>query len=224
MEKKKKTSNQPPAEFQHNPFKSLKQVKPSLSTASSPARPEKRKSTPAEDEELFQRAMSGAKKLHDEDEPEHAETRAEKKSAPVPAEDSDLFLQAMQQIGTSLRINTAGYEPAEPEQCRTSSRRARQLRRGTLRINAELDLHGFTRDEAMARLQRFIAESFQRGLEAVLVITGKGINSPEGPVLQVAAREWLEGKGRQLGMVAEFSSAPRDKGGSGAFVVFLKRR
>jgi len=55
----------------------------------------------------------------------------------------------------------------------------------------------------------------------VLVITGKGINSPEGPVLQGAVAGWLRQQGK--GMVAEFSPAPRDKGGSGAFVVFLKK-
>ncbi|HWR73104.1 MAG TPA: DNA mismatch repair protein MutS, partial [Nitrospirota bacterium] len=33
---------------------------------------------------------------------------------------------------------------------------------------------------------------------------------------------WLREQGK--GMVAEFAPAPRDKGGSGAFVVFLRRR
>ena len=56
----------------------------------------------------------------------------------------------------------------------------------------------------------------------MLVITGKGINSAEGPVLQGAVADWLREKGR--GLVAEFAPAPRDKGGSGAFVVFLKNK
>lgn len=220
---KKKTPKQSPAEFQHNPFKSLKGIAVSSPSASSPAKPVKRKATPHEDEELFLRAMSGAKKLHETDHAEVPEQRSEK-NKPIPAESDDkhLFLQAMQKVGTSLRINTHEYEPEDVGQRRSSSSRAKQLKRGTLRINAELDLHGYTRDEAIAKLERFIAGAYQRQLDAVLIITGKGINSPEGPVLQVAAKEWLEGRGKV--MVSEFTTAPRDKGGSGAFVAFLRRK
>jgi DNA-nicking Smr family endonuclease len=56
----------------------------------------------------------------------------------------------------------------------------------------------------------------------VLVITGKGINSPEGPVLQRVVAEWLRKEGK--GTVAEFAPAPREMGGSGAFVVFLRKQ
>ncbi len=98
----------------------------------------------------------------------------------------------------------------------------RQLKRGTVRISQELDLHGYLKDEALVRLEQFIADARSRGQQAVLVITGKGINSPEGPVLQGAVAAWLRNKGK--GLIAEFSSAPRELGGSGAFVVFLKKK
>jgi DNA-nicking Smr family endonuclease len=98
----------------------------------------------------------------------------------------------------------------------------RQLKRGTIRISAELDLHGFLKDEALARLEHFISDAYSLGRQAVLVITGKGINSPDGPVLPGAVSRWLREPGK--GMVAEFHPAPRDKGGSGAFVVFLKQK
>jgi len=96
------------------------------------------------------------------------------------------------------------------------------LRRGALRIDLELDLHGLTREEALASLERFVAGAYNRGQKAVLVITGKGNNSPEEPVLQGAVAGWLRDRGK--GMVAEFSPAPRQMGGSGAFVVFLKEK
>ena len=105
---------------------------------------------------------------------------------------------------------------------RSAVGRMRQLKRGAIRIREELDLHGEIRDAALVKLEHFIAGAFHRGQKAVLVITGKGINSPEGPVLQGAVAAWLRGKGK--GMVAEFAPAPRDLGGSGAFVVFLKVR
>ena len=98
----------------------------------------------------------------------------------------------------------------------------RQLKRGTIRISEELDLHGFLKDEALKRLEHFIANAYARGSQSVLVITGKGINSPEGPVLPGAVAAWLREQGR--GMIAEFHPAPRDRGGSGAIVVFLRQR
>jgi DNA-nicking Smr family endonuclease len=55
---------------------------------------------------------------------------------------------------------------------------------------------------------------------AVLVITGKGNNSTGEPVLQQAVAAWLRDAGREL--VLEIAPAPREMGGSGAFVVFLR--
>nr|WP_243689446.1 Smr/MutS family protein [Geotalea toluenoxydans] len=98
--------------------------------------------------------------------------------------------------------------------------RLRQLRRGTIRVDFQLDLHGLTRDEAVVSLARFVTGAYNRAQKAVLVITGKGNNSSGEPVLQAAVAGWLRDKGKE--MVAEFAPAPRQMGGSGAFVVFLK--
>ena len=127
----------------------------------------------------------------------------------------------MQKIGT--HFNDAMIDPDREEaDHRSATSIMRQLKRGTIRITRELYLHGSLRDEALDRLRSFIVTAFNGGQRAVLVITGKGINSPDGPVLQGAVNEWLRSEGR--GMVAEFSSAPRALGGKGAFVVFLKKR
>ncbi len=136
-------------------------------------------------------------------------------------DDSQLFLAAMQKIGTTFHDTMPEREPEEAEQ-RSSTSRMRQLKRGTIRISQELDLHGFLKDEALVQLEQFVAAACSRGQQAVLVITGKGINSPEGPVLQGAVAGWLRSEGK--GLIAEFSSAPRELGGSGAFVVFLKKK
>jgi DNA-nicking Smr family endonuclease len=125
----------------------------------------------------------------------------------------------------ALNATTFRAEAPEPEDAgpsRSPSSRMRQLKRGTIHIGGELDLHGFLKDEALKRLEHFITSAYARGSQAVLVITGKGINSPEGPVLPGAAAAWLRDQGK--GMVAEFLPAPRDKGGSGAIVAFLRKR
>jgi len=135
--------------------------------------------------------------------------------------DRDTFLSAMNAMGPHLDQETKTDEKGDPS-TRSRAGRMRQLKRGTVRIEAELDLHGLTREEAVFRLKHFIADCSRRGMATILLITGKGVNSPEGPVLREAVPAWIRGPGKEL--VSECIPAPRDKGGSGAFVVFLKRR
>jgi DNA-nicking Smr family endonuclease len=225
--KKSKPPEQAPADFKNNPFKSLKGFSPKTA-------PAEIKSTPAplrdsktglqeDDASLFLSAVDGARRINHAPEPADiatGEQAAEKAGAHAP-EDQQLFLQAMRKIGTSFREEATEPETGDSAR-RSQTSRMRQLKRGTIHISGELDLHGFLKDEALLRLGQFISSAFSRGQTAVLVITGKGINSPEGPVLQGAVAEWLRKQGK--GMVAEFSPAPRESGGSGAFVVFLKRK
>jgi DNA-nicking Smr family endonuclease len=224
--KKSKPPEQPPVDFKHNPFKSLKGLatKPSTSDNKTPA-PSRPKKTEEKEEDaaaLFFQAMDGAKRIEPESDPTAPAStqRAANKPVSVPPEDSSLFLQAMKKIGTSFKDAVPEHEE-ESQERRSSSSRMKQLKRGTIRVTEELDLHGYLRDEAITRLGHFISAAYARNQQAVLVITGKGINSPEGPVLQGAVASWLRERGK--GMVAEFASAPRDLGGSGAFVVFLKK-
>jgi DNA-nicking Smr family endonuclease len=223
--KKKKPNEQFPADFKNNPFKSLKGFTPPPATPDKKAAlPRKKEEKPEDESALFFRAVSGARKIEEDEAPisDSVPQGAQAKPSHEPPEDNQLFLQAMQKIGTTIKdIRPPDAELHDPER-RSSSSRVKQLKRGTIRISAELDLHGFLKDEALSRLEHFIAVAYGRGQQAVLVITGKGINSPEGPVLQGAVSSWLSGKGK--GMVVEFAPAPRDRGGSGAFVVFLKKK
>jgi len=223
--KKKKSDNQFPADFKNNPFRPLRGFTPQTPSAKKTAPLPRRKAQQTEDDSaLFLLAVEGARRIEGDEGPAAGpamQKTAEKREAAV-TEDRELFLKAMQKIGTTLRDRLpVEAELDEPERQAPTSR-MRQLKRGSIRIGDELDLHGYLRDEALAELERFIASACNRGLDAVLVITGKGVNSPEGPVLKGAAATWLGGRGK--GMVAEFLPAPRDKGGSGAYVVFLKKK
>ncbi len=222
---KRKENNKDNGTFKTSPFRALKGLR-ATAPARQPERP--RASAPETPEDaalLFQRAMDGARPVHDPDEGRPVRQKSDRPASP-PAEraGSELFLEAMQSLGTGMLRTPADDEGEgiDPPAQRSSSSRMRQLKKGSLRISAELDLHGFLRDEALRRLERFIAAAFAQGQDAVLVITGKGINSSEGPVLRSAAEAWLRSTG--TGMVAEVHPAPRDRGGSGAFVVFLKRK
>jgi DNA-nicking Smr family endonuclease len=101
-------------------------------------------------------------------------------------------------------------------------RRAERLKRGQLRPEARLDLHGMTQDEAHRALAGFLSRAQEAGQRSVLVITGKG-GSGRGGVLRDAVPRWLA-EAPHRGLVLAIAPAqPRD-GGAGALYVLLRRR
>jgi len=95
----------------------------------------------------------------------------------------------------------------------------RKLRRGHWVIQAQLDLHGFRRDEARTALAEFVRQASRRGLRCVRIIHGKGLGSVNRePVLKGWVRNWLPQKQEVLA----FCQARAADGGSGALVVLLK--
>ncbi len=95
----------------------------------------------------------------------------------------------------------------------------RRLRRGYWKIQAQLDLHGYTRDEARLQLVAFLDASQKRGFRCVRVIHGKGLSSRNHePVLKARVGSWLS----QRNDVLAFCQARPEDGGSGAVLVLLK--
>ncbi len=94
----------------------------------------------------------------------------------------------------------------------------RQLRRGQVPVEAELDLHGLTAARAEAALTLFLAEALAQQLEGLRIVHGKGLRSGErGPVLRLLVSDFL----RRVGAVQAFASARVADGGSGATLVLL---
>ncbi|OGT19732.1 MAG: hypothetical protein A2342_05730, partial [Gallionellales bacterium RIFOXYB12_FULL_54_9] len=86
----------------------------------------------------------------------------------------------------------------------------RKLKRSP--IEDSLDLHGYQGDAARRLLLEFLHEATQHQLRCVLVIHGKGMNSPGGEaVLRILTRNWLT----QHPQVVAFCSALPGTGGSG---------
>jgi len=223
---KKKKGNPPrPKEFANPAFSALKglQANPAEPQPVKPKVPPVTKVTEPNDMDLFLLAMSGVEKLGGMP---HKPLK-EKSEAPVKAvvrkieaSEQQLFLEAIN--GLKLDVKFHNETPAEPLPAKAgSSSRMKQLRRGTIRLDYELDLHGLTKDEAIDALNSFIKGAHRREQKAVLVITGRGNHSPDEPVLKSAVDKWLREKGTE--MVVEFFSAPRQMGGEGAIVVFLRQ-
>ncbi len=128
------------------------------------------------------------------------------------------FLQEVEKLQLDVRFEDS--LPSEEELRPLAGNRLRQLKRGIIQLDRQLDLHGLTREEAIQSLAPFLAAARNAGEKAVLIITGKGVHSAEGPVLQQVVAGWLRDQGRDL--VSEYAPAPREMGGSGAFVTFLR--
>jgi DNA-nicking Smr family endonuclease len=98
-----------------------------------------------------------------------------------------------------------------------------RLHQGSYSIQDYIDLHGLFAHEAEPVLRRFIRESARRGCRAVLVIHGRGLKSPDKPVLKGKVFDWLT-RGPLRAFVMALASARACDGGSGATYVLLRRR
>jgi DNA-nicking Smr family endonuclease len=125
------------------------------------------------------------------------------------------FLEAVGAMGKTFKDEWPGDEPVN----QAVPRRMRQVERGQLKPEAELDLHGLTIAEASAKVRFFLQDVLYQGFQTVLIITGKGLHSSDGPVLRQAVEALLN---QQTEQVVEWGIAPRRYGGEGALVVFLR--
>jgi DNA-nicking Smr family endonuclease len=95
----------------------------------------------------------------------------------------------------------------------------RKLKRGQWIIQASLDLHGATVDQARDSLARFLAQSRHAGLRRVRIVHGKGTRSANNvPLIRNKVRLSLS----QRDEVLAFCDAAPGDGGSGAVWVLLK--
>lgn len=108
--------------------------------------------------------------------------------------------------------------PMEPLTRRMKSRVAK----GRHTIDAKLDLHGFTQQEAHSILLRFLRAAYDRDARLVLVITGKGRGGEVG-VLRRQVPQWL-GLPEFRALVVGFEDAAITHGGAGALYVRVRRQ
>ena len=96
----------------------------------------------------------------------------------------------------------------------------RRVRQGELLPERTLDLHGFSRDGARQALKSFVATGRREGLRLLLVVTGRGLHSKEGPVLRDQVPSWL--RMDCADDVHDLAKAPTSLGGEGALLVVLR--
>ena len=95
----------------------------------------------------------------------------------------------------------------------------------------KLDLHGYSLDNANKVVKKFIIESFDKGYNKLLVVTGKGLRSKsyDNPyisenlsVLKNSVPEYIKNNENLNSIINKITQADQQDGGEGAINIFLK--
>ena len=188
--------------------------------------------------------------LHPESTADHAGADARDGQKPGPQKRA-VSSYVPRQLPSHLRTSasTGAYHRAgnKPSLMQAGDPRMdRNVRRGRIKIDAVIDLHGMTQIAAHERLKSFVTHARNRSFRVILVITGKGgdplarghrhdshmaaplstgpadrhASAPRG-VLRQRFADWVnESPLRE--QITRVSTAKQTDGGTGAFYVFLK--
>ena len=222
MKKKKQTKQNGSESYNNNPFKPLKGFAVSAPEENHPSSVIPDSEPAVEKERNFSEEMDflGVTPLSGKDSVERdrpAEVPMESKSSSEELTDEELFLGSLGQL--NVCFNDQIPEPTKI----AAPRRLKQLKLGKLVPDASLDLHGLQRHQVAEKITHFIEKATYHGWQTLLIVTGRGLNSPDGePVLREETERFL-GNDKKFSIV-EWGRAPRQFGGDGALVVFLKRK
>ncbi len=166
------------------------------------------------DSELFRKAIGPVKTIKKDklllkpDEKPRPYPKQQLKEAINPLENADVSAETVMQ-GDRIDYLAPGLQKNV----------LRKLRKGYFGLDAHIDLHGLTSQEAKRQFIRFIQDCQENGCRCVHIIHGKGYRSPNNqPVLKNDLNLWL----RQHKDVLAFCSSPPRAGGTGAVFVLLR--
>ena len=188
-----------------------------------------RRNLSAEERALWSRVVEGTKPL-----PKMPKVSGDKTdlAPPPPAPEQAEALPPFRigerpNASASAERALAARGPAPP---RMDAKAFGRLRRGKLKPEARIDLHGLTAAAAHTALIAFVLRAQGEGKRLVLVITGKGRGEgntspfPERPgILRRQVPHWLETPPLAQA-VLQVATAHQRHGGSGAYYVYLRRR
>jgi DNA-nicking Smr family endonuclease len=166
----------------------------------------------------FRKAMQGTRRLESEARVPENKPKPKPRARFSKADEQSVLTESLEDDIDTIE---SGYGAALRFQRQHVGRRTmRKLQRGGFSVQAEIDLHGMTLEEAKPRLADFIEYSASQGKYCVRVVHGKGLGSGDrGPVLKNAVNRWL----RKWDNVLAFASARQVDGGTGAVYVLLQR-
>ena len=130
----------------------------------------------------------------------------------------------------STALKSSAYPlPITPTSPNMDAKAFGKLKKGQLKPEARIDLHGLTIDQAHPALINFILRSFDERKRLVLVITGKGRRTESYPahevqrgVLRRQVPHWISLSPLREKVLQTLPASIRH-GGDGALYVYLKR-
>lgn len=170
-----------------------------------------------EDINTFAEAVKGVKPLRQKEKIRLAQavrTRSRRKS------EQDETDEEMLKFSEGAYLEKVGGEEfISFQQPGISNKTLRKLRKGQYNVEAILDLHGKSVEEAVTVLNSFLQQCLREEIRVVLIIHGKGHHS-RMPILKNKLNHWL----REINMVLAFCSAAPPHGSRGAMYVMLRRK
>lgn len=187
-----------------------------------------------EEEDLWRQVVSNTERMH----PEKPLKPQDFVTTPAPPRPGrKMTFEAALDIGVervSRPTSTADLTPSISDQVRAQPIQMHrksfdQMKRGKLRPEGKLDLHGMTLDRAHPALTRFILNAQSQGKRLVLVVTGKGKQRDDGGpipvrfgVLRHQVPQWLSMPPLSPAIL-QVTEAHVRHGGGGAYYVYLRK-
>ena len=100
-------------------------------------------------------------------------------------------------------------------------------------IKYKFDFHGYSIEDANKKIEYLISKSLEKGVKELLIITGKGTHSDkkddvyvskEYNKLQNTLPEFIKNNLELSSKIEKIKQAPKELGGSGAFILKLKNK
>ena len=95
-----------------------------------------------------------------------------------------------------------------------------------------IDLHGYSLEDANKTIEEFIKSSYEKKINKIIVVTGKGLHSDneQNPyvskdlsILKYSVPDFIIRNANLMKYISDIKEAKIEDGGSGAFYLFLKK-
>ncbi len=213
----------------HRPFENLKTLlqKKSLTlkpdTQSLPPKTSTAADAPETEVAIFEDAMADVKKMSRDNCVEKMTT-----AQAQPFHQSDNASEILLALEDLIKHGTGFVVAQTPEYIEGTAYNVnpeitKRLHRGDFAIQGHIDLHGLNVEDARHAFEKFLEQSIAAGKRVVLIIHGRGLSSPQEPILKTNVHKWLT-SGPWRKWIMSFSSARWCDGGAGATYILLRQR
>ena len=160
------------------------------------------------DRDAFTEAMRGVARIGEEPRRIASRPRPPEKVQPESAADFEIVTWGDHQQGSQ--------RGADPQQLR-------RLEHGDYEPELTIDLHGMIEVEAGEAVRAGLRQAIRSGMRCLRIVHGRGLRSPDGPVLKRALPAWLAQPPQGRSILA-FTTAGKHGASGGATLVLLRKR